>query len=189
MSCRERPPGEHTDHAVASAAATRAFLAVVEQLLAAYRARLKLPVAVLRAHMRKLKALIRSLSRVPSNPATEPACVHHARQFIAAHLIEPLTAEMVAKEVGLCPQQFRKRFKRATGQTFRQYLTLRRIEHAKTLLLNPEHKVITATFAAGFQSVPTFYRAFRSHTGQSPTQYRQSLAQSGPSRVQAGAKR
>jgi AraC-like DNA-binding protein len=172
MSCRERPPGEHAEPAVASAAATRAFLAVVEQLLAAYRARPTLPAVVLRAHMRKLKALIRSLSRVPANPATEPACIHHARQYIADNLIESLTAEMVAEHVNLCPQQFRKRFKRATGQTFRQYLTLRRIERAKELLATTDRTVLAVSLDAGFQSLSPFYRAFRKHAGQSATEYR-----------------
>ena len=149
----------------------------------------ELPAAARRAHLEVLHTLVRSLHHPHHNGATEPVSIHHARHFIAKNLTESLTVKNMAKHVGLCPQHFRKRFKQSTHLTPSRYLTQRRVEHAKMLLLNPEHKVITATFAAGFKSVPTFYRAFRSHTGQSPTEYRQSLTQSGRPLVHAKSKR
>ena len=151
------------------------MLAAIDQLREAYRTSSELPAAARRAHLEVLQTLLRYAHDGHHNGATEPVTIHQARHFIAKHLTEALTVKNVAKHVGLCPQHFRKRFKQATNLTPGRYLIQRRVEHAKTLLLNPEHKVITAMFAAGFQSVPTFYRAFRSHTGQSPTEYRQSL--------------
>ena len=141
---------------------------LLKRLPAAYRKRPEIPVTVLSAHLQYLQMLERELCR----NATEPDCVRRARQYIAAHLIEPLTAEMVAKEVGLCPQQFRKRFKRATGQTFRQYLTIRRLECAKELLATTDRTVLAVSLDAGFKSLSPFYRAFRKHAGQSATEYR-----------------
>ena len=164
------------------------MLAAIDRLRAAYRAPTELPAAARRAHLEVLHTLARAAHSGHHNGATEPVSIHHIRHFIAEHLTESLTVKNMAKHVGLCPQHFRKRFKQTTHLTPSRYLTQRRVEHAKMLLLNPEHKVITATFAAGFKSVPTFYRAFRSHTGQSPTQYRQSLTQSGRPRVQAKSK-
>ena len=175
MSCRERLPDEHSDPAVASAAGTRELLAMVAQLRAAYRKRPNLPVAVRRAHLESLQALVREIHGLRPNATTEPACVHRARQYIAAHLTEQFTAGMVAKEVGLCPQQFRKRFKQATGQTFRQYLTLRRLERAKDLLVKTDRTVLAVSLDAGFQSLSAFYRAFRKHAGQSADKYRRSV--------------
>jgi len=170
MDCRERLPGEPTDPAVTSAAVTRKLIAMLlKRLPAAYRKRSEISVTVLSAHLQSLQMLERELCR----NAAEPVCVRRARQYIAAHLIESLTAEMVAEHVNLCPQQFRKRFKRATGQTFRLYLTLRRLERAKELLATTDRTVLAVLLDAGFQSEPTFYRVFRHHTGQSPTDYRE----------------
>ena len=170
-----RPPDKPAVPTGADATGKRELLAAINQLRAAYRASSELPAAARRAHLEVLQTLLRDAHGGHHNGATEPVTIHHARHFIAKNLTEPLTVKTVAKHVGLCPQHFRKRFKQATHLTPGRYLTQRRVEHAKTLLLNPEHKVITATFAAGFKSVPTFYRAFRNHTGQSPTEYRQSL--------------
>ena len=151
---------------------TRALLAAVEQLRAAYRARSKLPAAVRRAHLETLQTLVRDLTGGRANAATEPACVRRARQYIAEHLTEPLTAGMVAKHAGLCPQQFRKQFKGGTGLTFGRYLTLRRLERAQELLLDAERKVADVCFESGFQSLSPFYRAFRKHAGQPASDYR-----------------
>ena len=172
MDCRERVPGEQSDSAVTSAAVTRQLFAMLlKRLPAAYRKRPDLPVVALSAHLQYFQMLERELCR----NAAEPACVRRARQFIAEHLAEALTADMVAKEVGLCPQQFRKRFKRATGQTFRQSLTIRRLERAKELLATTDRTVLAVLLDAGFQSAPTFYRVFRDRTGQTPTDYREKL--------------
>jgi len=70
------------------------------------RARSDLPVAMRCTHLRALEALERDLTGLRANAATEPVCVRRARQCIAEHLTEPRTAGMVAKHVGLCPQQF-----------------------------------------------------------------------------------
>jgi len=165
------------------------LLAAIDRLRAVYRAPSELPAAARRAHLDVLLTLLRNADDMHHNGATEPVTIHHARHFIAKNLTETLTVGNMAKHVGLCPQHFRKRFKQSTHLTPSRYLTQRRVEHAKMLLLNPEHKVITATFAAGFKSVPTFYRAFRSHTGQSPTEYRQGLTHSVMPLTRAAAKR
>ena len=148
------------------------MLAAIDQLRAAYRAPSELPAAARRAHLEVLQTLLRDAHGVHHNGATEPVTVHHARHFIAKHLTEPLTVKNVAKHVGLCPQHFRKRFKQATHLTPGRYLTQRRVEHAKTLLLNPERKVTDVALDAGFKSLSPFYRAFRKHAGQSATEYR-----------------
>ena len=111
----------------------------------------------------------------PPPPTTGHDGICRAPAFIAEHFTEPLKVGAVAKHVGMCPQQFRKHFKQSTEKTFRQYLTLCRIERAKELLTNSKGKVTNIAFESGFQSVPTFYRAFRKYTGQSPTDYRQGM--------------
>lgn len=50
-------------------------------------------------------------------------------------------------------------------------------------MLNPERKVADVAFDSGFQSLPTFYRAFRKYTGESSTTYR--LAHSEEDKLEA----
>ena len=103
----------------------------------------------------------------------EPTAIQRACHYIEEHFTEPLTVGMVAKHAGLCPQQFRKRFKQSTGQTFRQYLTQHRLDRAKELLLKPGYKIIYVSLDAGFQSLSSCQRAFRKYTGKTATKYRQ----------------
>ena len=136
--------------------------------------------ATKRARLRLLHQLARELGYVvrpvsPPPPTTVHPGIRRAIEYIAQHYTEQLTVEIVAKHAGLCPQQFRKRFKQATGQTFRQYLTLRRIERAKELLATTDRTVLAVSLDAGFQSLSAFYRAFRKHAGQSADKYRRSV--------------
>ena len=172
MDCRERLPVEPTDSAGAGAPTLRDLVAVSKRVHAAYQKRPKLPAAVRRAQFENLLRIERTLHGLCANATPEPDCVRRARQYIAAHLIEQFTAEKVAEHVSLCPQQFRKRFKQATGKTFGQYLTMCRVEHAKELLRDPGRKVLKVCFDSGFLSLSPFYRAFRKHAGQSATEYR-----------------
>ena len=135
---------------------------------------------------RKLGYEVRRVT--PPPPTTGHPGIRRAIEHIAAHYTEPLKVGAVAKHAGMCPQQFRKRFKQTTGKTFCQYLTLCRIKRAKELLWEPDCKVVTVALDADFQSVPTFYRVFRRHTGHSPTEYRQGLMQSVLPRVRTASK-
>jgi AraC-like DNA-binding protein len=64
-------------------------------------------------------------------------------------------------------------FKKATGMTFTEYLSLVRIAKAKKLLANPQARVSEIAFEAGFASLTHFNRMFKRITGQSPSEFRQ----------------
>ena len=66
-------------------------------------------------------------------------------------------------------------FKTATGINFTEYLARVRVEKAKNLLLNPNHRISEVAFASGFQSLSHFNRVFRRIAGESPTRYRDKL--------------
>ena len=59
-------------------------------------------------------------------------------------------------------------FRRATGITFTQHLSMIRIAKAKRLLSNPQARISEIAFEAGFASITHFKRMFRRLTGQSP---------------------
>lgn len=108
---------------------------------------------------------------------SEPVLVQRAREYILAHHGDNVTLADVAGAVNTSTFHFCKTFKRATGLTFTEYLSLVRVGHAKRLLANPQMRISEVAFGAGFNSITHFNRTFRKTTGLSPTAFReQSLA-------------
>lgn len=106
-----------------------------------------------------------------------PAHIERARQFIAEHYDEQLRLSNLARHLAVSPFVLCKQFRRATGVTFKDYVSRLRVEKAKTMLLNPKYRISEAAYAAGFQSLSNFNRHFRRITGHSPTRYRSRLKQ------------
>ena len=109
----------------------------------------------------------------------EPEAVASAKQFVQAHVEEPITLDQVVDHVHVSRFYFCKLFKKATGMTLTEYVARVRVEKAKSLLVDPSLRISEVVFAAGFGSVPRFNSVFRQHTGMAPSEYRESL-KSGP---------
>ncbi len=107
--------------------------------------------------------------------ASEPPAVSRARAFIAEHLGEPLSLDIVSHAAHMSEFYFCKVFKAATGLTFTDYVSRARIEKTKQLLLNPHVRVSEAAYEAGFQSLSQFNRVFRRTVGEAPSAYRDRL--------------
>ncbi len=106
----------------------------------------------------------------------EPPLVSRAREIIAQRSGEALPLTEIARSVHASTFHFCKTFKRATGMTFTQYLSMVRIAKAKKLLSNPQARISEVAFEAGFASITHFNRMFRRVTGQSPTDFRHGIA-------------
>lgn len=78
----------------------------------------------------------------------------------------------VAERVNLSPCHFCKVFKTQTGLTFTEYRTRARVERARQMLLENHRRVSEVAFAAGFNSIPYFNRAFRRYVGCAPSEFR-----------------
>jgi len=109
----------------------------------------------------------------------EPPQVQRARQFIEEHQGENLDLAAVAKAVNTSTFHFCKMFKRATGLTFTEYLSLVRVARAKKLLANPQLRVSEIAYEVGFGSLTHFNRMFRRVAGQSPSDFRAQLGVGG----------
>lgn len=106
----------------------------------------------------------------------EPPMVERARQIIEARSGDPLTLAEIARGVHTSTFHFCKTFKRATGMTFTQYLSMVRIAKAKKLLANPQARITEIAYEAGFASLTHFNRMFRRIAGQSPSDFRRQVA-------------
>ena len=108
------------------------------------------------------------------SPAENDA-VAQAVRFIDSHLTEELPVRSIAAHVNLSTAHFSRIFRASTGFSPHEYIMLHRIDEAKSLLHSTGLSVSEIAFRAGFRSEVNFIAAFRSKTGQSPTQFRNNL--------------
>lgn len=111
---------------------------------------------------------------------TDPKPVASAKEFVQAHVEEPITLDQVVKHVNVSRFYFCKLFKKATGLTLTEYVARVRIEKAKALLSDPTSRISEVVFASGFGSIPRFNTVFKRYVGMPPTEYRATLRSSGP---------
>ena len=78
-----------------------------------------------------------------------------------------------AMEMNRTSVQAAREFRAAVGSTVKGYFAKRQIEHAQERLRTTTKTTVQIAQAAGFGTVRSFYRAFRRHTGCSPTEYRE----------------
>lgn len=94
------------------------------------------------------------------------------------YLAANLTLAQLAKKLGTNTSRLSQFFNDNLQTSFPNYLNALRIAHAKTLLCE-DNKLSTEHIAdvSGFNSVSTFYNAFKKCTGTTPAQFRQQAAQ------------
>ena len=117
-----------------------------------------------------------SLRRRKSPAAVHPQHLSRAEEmayFIARNYTEPLTAEAVARHVGLHPNYAMTLFQQTFGTTLLKYVTRHRLSHAQRLLVTTTDSVLTIAYGSGFGSLSRFNEAFRGAFGCTPREYRQ----------------
>jgi AraC family transcriptional regulator len=82
----------------------------------------------------------------------------------------------LARLAQLSPFHFSRAFKESFGTPPYRYLTSRRIDRAKVLLAERKLSVTEIGLDVGFSETSSFTSAFRKLTGETPTEYRRSLA-------------
>jgi AraC-like DNA-binding protein/ligand-binding sensor protein len=105
----------------------------------------------------------------------DPEPVANAKQFVQAHVEEPIKLSEVVEHVHVSRFYFCKLFKKTTGMTLTDYVARVRIEKAKSLLSDPSRRISEVVFASGFGSIPRFNSVFKHHVGMAPTEYRATL--------------
>ena len=95
-------------------------------------------------------------------------------QYIERSYSEPITLDMIAGHVGFSKYHFIRLFKEYTGTTFYDYLTNKRIQHAKQLLAS-NMGITEIAFSCGFNNQTSFCRTFKKVCGCPPTEYRNRL--------------
>ena len=95
-----------------------------------------------------------------------------AFKYIDMHYTEDLSLEDVSSVAGFSKFHFSRLFKQCSGQNFHEYLCYKRIKASELLLMKQELPITDIAFQAGFSSLSTFNRSFKSVNHCSPTEYR-----------------
>jgi AraC family transcriptional regulator len=93
--------------------------------------------------------------------------------YIEANLEGDLSIDRIASIACLSRYHFARAFKQAVGQPPHRYVSDRRLERAKALLIRGDRPLVDIALSLSFSSQANFTRAFRQATGQAPGQYRQ----------------
>ncbi|CDZ23213.1 hypothetical protein CCDG5_0062 [[Clostridium] cellulosi] len=95
--------------------------------------------------------------------------IDNVLRYITRHYSEDLSIRSFSEKYGLSPSYFGKLFIRATGTSFRQYLTKVRMNVAEDMLFSGEYNVSTVAAACGFNDVYYFSKVFKAYKGVSPS--------------------
>ncbi len=104
------------------------------------------------------------------NVETAKDKISEAIGYININFKNDITLSLIEKKFGICASQFSRDFKKRTEKTFLEYITDKRLNYAKKLLLSGR-KVIDVCFESGFGSVRTFNRAFKNRYNVCPSKF------------------
>ena len=95
-------------------------------------------------------------------------------EVISENLSRDITMAETAALLGFEYHYFSRLFHQLFSMNFRKYLNLYRTEQACNLLRTTQKDISDIALDCGFQTLRSFNRAFKSATGLTPTQYRNS---------------
>ncbi|WP_198836126.1 helix-turn-helix domain-containing protein [Paracoccus sp. IB05] len=93
-------------------------------------------------------------------------------RFIAENFREDIDSVDIAVSADIHPKYAMSIFKKSTGMSLGDYVTLMRISYAQSRLCAQEESIIDIAMDSGFGSLSAFNKAFRKRTGQTPSEFR-----------------
>lgn len=102
----------------------------------------------------------------------EDAMIKEGIDYINQHFDQPLTLSDVAEHSGMSYSYFSRLFKKVSRHNFKEYLTLVRLNKARTLLRDTRTPITDISHSCGFQEHKALIAAFNKYCGLTPTEYR-----------------
>jgi YesN/AraC family two-component response regulator len=114
------------------------------------------------------KKLVEANTQNPSNRVP----IREAIDYINNHLKNELTQKEVADHVHLNPSYLSVLFKEHVKLTFSEYVTRRRIQRAKELLISTNLPINDIAEESGYKTAKYFIKIFKELEGMTPSVYR-----------------
>lgn len=96
--------------------------------------------------------------------------------YIEEHLHETLEIESIIKHVGFSKYHFHRIFKAAIGRSISEYIRMRRLARASSMLLYTNDTIMDIALQHHFESQEAFTRAFKKYYQLPPGQYRKLMS-------------
>jgi AraC-like DNA-binding protein len=117
----------------------------------------------------------RLLSSVPLQSFEDDASLKRISEvvdYISENYSTLFTMAEIAERVGMTESRFSRYFRRATGNTFTDFVNRLRINRACQLLMETDQYISTICYNVGFNNVANFNRRFMEVKGMTPTEFR-----------------
>lgn len=92
--------------------------------------------------------------------------------YITENCAQSFSMAELSQRVGMSESQFSRYFRRATGNTFTDFVNRLRIARACQLLMETDHYITNVCYDAGFNNVANFNRRFLEIKGMTPKEFR-----------------
>ena len=112
----------------------------------------------------------------PSREQMETHLLTVVKQYIDRHLCEAICIADICREIGYSKTYLCRLFHEQSGDTVAHYITVCKIERAKSLIREGTHNFAEISDMLAFDNPQYFSRVFRRVTGMSPTEFKLSLA-------------
>jgi two-component system response regulator YesN len=100
--------------------------------------------------------------------------MQRAIAYIRDRLDQHLTLQDVARFVHLTPNHFSEVFKKETGQSYIEFVTMERMRKAADVLSSTQMKIGEVAGAVGYEDIKYFSQQFKKYYGKTPSEFRQS---------------
>jgi len=98
------------------------------------------------------------------------------RQYIEAHIEQPIRLRDLARAAGLSPMHFAAQFRAYTGMSPSEFVMTQRMETARVLLADPRKTLTDVAFSVGFRTQSHFTTTFHRFVGNTPNCWRKALS-------------
>ena len=118
----------------------------------------------------------RLLNQLPLGERRRPLTHDSLRDvitYIDSHIAEPISLQLLSKELYLNKYYISKLFSQRIGCSLRTYINAIRIDRACAMLTDPDAAISDVVEGCGFESERTFYRAFMTQRGMTPRAFRE----------------
>jgi len=94
------------------------------------------------------------------------------KDHIDHYFQEPISLETVAQMFLVSKEHLSRAFRKSQQETVNEYITRRRMEAARHMIIEEEIEIKEAAYLSGYSDLAYFYRVFKKHFGSAPGQLR-----------------